>query len=105
VLVDEVLQPQGQQVAGDPQVRRDVVEAVQAEVDVAQDELGEALARHGLRNEDVCDFKPRNPASLLKAVLARRGAITDEQIPPIVDFVRVPDGSPLVPYLGYARKV
>ncbi|WP_445183808.1 methyltransferase domain-containing protein [Pseudonocardia sp. Cha107L01] len=69
-------------------------------------ELGEALARHGLRNEDVCDFKPRNPASLLKAVLARRrGAITDEQIPPIVDFVRVPDGSPLVTYLGYARKV
>jgi 2-polyprenyl-6-hydroxyphenyl methylase/3-demethylubiquinone-9 3-methyltransferase len=39
-------------------------------------------------------------------VLARRrGAITDEQIPPIVDFVRVPDGSPLVTYLGYARKV
>jgi 2-polyprenyl-6-hydroxyphenyl methylase/3-demethylubiquinone-9 3-methyltransferase len=69
-------------------------------------ELGEALARHGLRNEDVCDFKPRNPASLLKAVLARRrGAITDEQIPPIVDFVRVPDGSPLVTYLGYARRV
>ena len=39
-----------------------------------------------------------NVARAVQMVLAN-------QIPPIVDFVRVPDGSPLVTYLGYARKV
>ncbi|MBH5333719.1 methyltransferase domain-containing protein [Streptomyces pactum] len=69
------------------------------------DEMTAALARHGLHNEDVCDFKPKNPPSLVKAVLARRkGRITDEQIPPIVDFVLAPQARPLVTYLGYARK-
>ncbi|MFH8370120.1 methyltransferase domain-containing protein [Streptomyces sp. NPDC018031] len=68
-------------------------------------EMAAALARHGLRNEDVCDFKPKNPPALVKAVLARRrGRITDEEIPPIVDFVLAPDARPLVTYLGYARK-
>lgn len=68
-------------------------------------ELATALERQGLRNEDVCDFKPKDPRSLVKATMARRrGRITDEQIPPIVDFVLAPDARPLVTYLGYARK-
>lgn len=68
-------------------------------------EMSGALERHGLHNEDVCDFKPRNPPSLVKAVLARRkGRITDEEIPPIVDFLLAPEARPLVTYLGYARK-
>jgi 2-polyprenyl-6-hydroxyphenyl methylase/3-demethylubiquinone-9 3-methyltransferase len=69
-------------------------------------ELAEALSRHGLRNEDICDFKPGNPIHLLRAVLARRrGTITDEQIPPLVKFALNPSGRPLVTYLGYARKM
>ncbi|MGY0056413.1 class I SAM-dependent methyltransferase [Streptomyces sp. LZ34] len=68
-------------------------------------ELTEALRRHGLRNEDICDFKPRDPRGLVKATMARRrGRITDEEIPPIVDFVLAPDARPQVTYLGYARK-
>jgi 2-polyprenyl-6-hydroxyphenyl methylase/3-demethylubiquinone-9 3-methyltransferase len=68
-------------------------------------ELAEALSRHGLRNEDICGFKPKNPRSLVAATLARRrGQITDEEIPPIVDFVLAPGGRPPVTYLGYARK-
>ena len=68
-------------------------------------ELTAALSRHGLRNEDICGFKPKDPRSLVKATLARRrGQITDEEIPPIVDFVLVPRGRPMVTYLGYARK-
>ncbi|MDT3398244.1 methyltransferase domain-containing protein [Streptomyces sp. B1866] len=68
-------------------------------------EVAAALERAGLRNEDTCDFKPKNPLRLVKAVLARRsGRITDEEIAPIVDMVLVPDGRPLVTYLGYARK-
>ncbi|MFS7872160.1 methyltransferase domain-containing protein [Streptomyces asiaticus] len=68
-------------------------------------ELTAALERQGLRNEDICDFKPKDPRSLVKATMARRrGRITDEQIPPIVDFVLAPDARPLVTYLGYARK-
>ncbi|WP_065967018.1 class I SAM-dependent methyltransferase [Streptomyces sparsogenes] len=69
-------------------------------------ELTEALARHGLRHEDVCDFKPRDPRGLIKATMARRrGRITDEEIPPVVDFVLAPDTRPQVTYLGHARKV
>ncbi|WPB89165.1 class I SAM-dependent methyltransferase [Streptomyces malaysiensis] len=68
-------------------------------------ELTAALERQGLRNEDICDFKPKDPRSLVKATMARRrGRISDEQIPPIVDFVLAPDARPLVTYLGYARK-
>ncbi|GAA2071851.1 methyltransferase domain-containing protein [Actinomadura alba] len=69
-------------------------------------ELIEVLGRHGLRNEDICGFKPKDPRSLLKAARARRrGEITDEEIPPMVDFALTPDEHPLVTYLGYARKV
>lgn len=68
-------------------------------------EVAEALQRHGLRNKDICGFKPKDARSLVKATLARRrGRITDEEIPPMVAFVLTPDGPPLVTYLGYARK-
>jgi 2-polyprenyl-6-hydroxyphenyl methylase / 3-demethylubiquinone-9 3-methyltransferase len=66
-------------------------------------ELAEALGRNGLHSEDVCGFKPKDPRRLLTATLARRrGQITDEEIPPIVDFTLTPEGAPLVTYLGYA---
>lgn len=68
-------------------------------------ELAEVMDRHGLRNEDVCGFKPRDPRGLIKTVLLRRrGEITDEEAAPMADFVLDPDGRPLVTYLGYARK-
>jgi 2-polyprenyl-6-hydroxyphenyl methylase / 3-demethylubiquinone-9 3-methyltransferase len=68
-------------------------------------ELAALLDRHGLRNQDICEFRPKNPRSLITATLARRrGRITDEQIPPIVTFILAPHGSPVVTYLGYARK-
>lgn len=69
-------------------------------------ELAAALDRHGLRNEDICDFRPRDPRGLVKATIARRrGRITDEQIPPMAGFVLAPDARPRVTYLGYAVKV
>jgi 2-polyprenyl-6-hydroxyphenyl methylase / 3-demethylubiquinone-9 3-methyltransferase len=69
-------------------------------------ELAALLDRHGLRNQDICGFKPTEPRSLISATLARRrGQITDEEIPPIVGFILAPHGSPVVTYLGYARKV
>ncbi len=69
-------------------------------------ELVALLDRHGLRNQDICGFKPKDPRSLIKATLARRrGRITDEEIPPIVGFILAPHGRPVVTYLGYARKV
>jgi len=68
-------------------------------------ELAASMVRHGLRNEDICDFKPRDPRNLVKAILARRkGRITDDEIPPLVDFVLAPKSSPVVTYLGYATK-
>jgi 2-polyprenyl-6-hydroxyphenyl methylase / 3-demethylubiquinone-9 3-methyltransferase len=68
-------------------------------------ELGALLAAHGLRNEQVCAFKPKDPRNLIKATIARRqGKITDDQLPPLVDMVLEPDGAPVVTYLGYARK-
>ncbi len=69
-------------------------------------EVAAALARHGLRNRDVREFKPRNPLGLVRAILARRGGrITDEEIPPLVDFVLSPAAArPLVTYVGYAVK-
>jgi len=70
------------------------------------DELSAAMLRHGLHNEDITDFKPRNPARLVKAVLARRrGTVADEDIPAMVEMTLMPDASPVVTYLGYARKV
>jgi hypothetical protein len=69
-------------------------------------ELAELFDRHGLRNQDICGFKPKDPRSLIKVTLARRrGQITDEEIPPIVGFILAPHGGPVVTYLGYARKV
>jgi 2-polyprenyl-6-hydroxyphenyl methylase/3-demethylubiquinone-9 3-methyltransferase len=69
-------------------------------------ELAALLDRHGLRNRDICDFKPKSPRSLITAILARRrGRITDEEIPPIVSFILSPHSRPVVTYLGYARKV
>lgn len=68
--------------------------------------LGLTAAGSGLRNQDICGFKPKDPRSLVKATLARRrGQITDEEIPPIVGFILAPHASPVVTYLGYARKV
>ncbi|MET7935585.1 methyltransferase domain-containing protein [Streptomyces sp. NPDC005322] len=68
-------------------------------------ELAAALDRQGLRHEDTCAFKPKDPRSLVKATMARRrGRIGDEQIPPVVGFVLAPDAKPQVTYLGYARK-
>ncbi|MET8009266.1 hypothetical protein ABZU86_09645 [Streptomyces sp. NPDC005271] len=68
-------------------------------------ELAAALDRQGLRHEDTCAFKPKDPRSLVKATMARRrGRIGDEQIPPVVRFVLAPDAKPQVTYLGYARK-
>jgi 2-polyprenyl-6-hydroxyphenyl methylase/3-demethylubiquinone-9 3-methyltransferase len=68
-------------------------------------ELQALLAAHGLRSEQVCEFRPRNPLNLVKATIARRkGKITDDRIPQLVDMVLVPDGPPVVTYLGYARK-
>jgi 2-polyprenyl-6-hydroxyphenyl methylase/3-demethylubiquinone-9 3-methyltransferase len=63
------------------------------------------LDRHGLRNQDICGFKPTDARSLIRATLARRrGQITDEEIPPIVGFTLTPHGRPVVTYLGYACK-
>lgn len=68
-------------------------------------ELAEAFARHGLRGEEVVGFKPKSVRSLMSASLARRrGAITDEQIASTVEFELHPGGTPLVTYLGCARK-
>lgn len=67
-------------------------------------ELAEVLERHGLRNQDICGFKPKDPRRLITAILGRRrGQISDEEIPSIVGFVLTPGSSP-VTYLGYARK-
>jgi 2-polyprenyl-6-hydroxyphenyl methylase/3-demethylubiquinone-9 3-methyltransferase len=69
-------------------------------------EMVALLDRHGLRNLDICGFKPKDARSLIKATLARRrDQITDEEIPPIVGFVLTPHGRPVVTYLGYARRV
>ncbi|WP_214416296.1 class I SAM-dependent methyltransferase [Sphaerisporangium fuscum] len=69
-------------------------------------EMTAALARHGLRNDDVCGFKPRRIRNLVTATLARRrGEITDDGIPAMADFVLDPHGRPVVTYLGHARKV
>ncbi|MFI9170247.1 class I SAM-dependent methyltransferase [Streptomyces lincolnensis] len=69
------------------------------------DEVEAALAANGLRGEGVCSFKPRSVLGLVRAVVARRsGRITDAAIPTMTDFVLEPDGSPVVTYLGHARR-
>ncbi|ATL32990.1 class I SAM-dependent methyltransferase [Streptomyces formicae] len=66
-------------------------------------ELAEALDRAGLAARDVSAFKPRDVRSLVRATRGRRrGTVTDEQLPGLVDMVREPEGSPVVTYLGYA---
>ncbi|WP_279582587.1 class I SAM-dependent methyltransferase [Fodinicola feengrottensis] len=66
-------------------------------------ELIVALEHHGLRNADICEFKPTDPRSLLRAVMARRqGKIGDAQIPSIVDFELSPGSRVHVTYLGFA---
>lgn len=68
--------------------------------------LAEVLGRHGLRNEDVCAFKPKNPLTLLKATrAARRGDLSDADMARLVAMVLDPKGPPLVTYFGHARKV
>ncbi|MGI5330915.1 class I SAM-dependent methyltransferase, partial [Actinomadura nitritigenes] len=60
-------------------------------------EVAAALAAHGLRNEDVCPFKPANVLDLVRATVARRkGRIADEAIPGMTGFVLEPDGKPIV---------
>lgn len=66
-------------------------------------ELAEALGRAGLSARDVSAFKPRDARALVRATRGRRrGTLTDEQLPELVDMVLEPTGSPLVTYLGYA---
>ncbi|MFJ8014910.1 class I SAM-dependent methyltransferase [Streptomyces sp. NPDC096339] len=66
-------------------------------------ELARAFERAGLSAKDVSSFKPRDVRSLVRATRGRRrGSLTDEQLPELVDMVLVPDGSPVVTYLGYA---
>ncbi|GAA4983733.1 class I SAM-dependent methyltransferase [Actinopolymorpha pittospori] len=68
-------------------------------------ELAALMVAYGLRNEDVCGFKPKDPRNLVKAVLARRrGRIGDHEVAPLVDFVLDPAGTPLVTYLGHASR-
>ncbi len=68
-------------------------------------EVADALARTGLTSEEVCGFAPRNARALVSSVLARRrGRITDDEIPAVVGFELTPGHSPVVTYLGFARK-
>ncbi|WP_344274560.1 class I SAM-dependent methyltransferase [Actinomadura napierensis] len=68
------------------------------------EEVRAALAAHGLRNEDVCSFKPKSVLGLVRAIIARRsGKITDEAVPAMTGFVLEPGGRPVVTYLGCAR--
>ncbi len=66
-------------------------------------ELAESLDRAGLSAKDVTGFKPRDVRSLVRATRGRRrGTLTDDQLPELVDMVLEPEGNPLVTYLGYA---
>ncbi|NGN66650.1 methyltransferase domain-containing protein [Streptomyces sp. A7024] len=65
-------------------------------------EMAAALIRHGIEPGDVTAFKPRQVRSLVTATRARRrGEITDAELPELVDMVAVPDGKPVVTYLGH----
>ncbi|MFI6376073.1 class I SAM-dependent methyltransferase [Streptomyces sp. NPDC050546] len=66
-------------------------------------ELAESLDRAGLAARDVSAFKPRDARRLMRATRGRRrGTLTDDQLPELVDMVLEPEGSPVVTYLGYA---
>ncbi|NEB81946.1 methyltransferase domain-containing protein [Streptomyces sp. SID14478] len=66
-------------------------------------ELAEHLDRAGLSPKDISAFKPRDARSLVRATRGRRrGVLTDEQLPGLVDMVIEPEATPLVTYLGYA---
>ncbi|GHA44063.1 class I SAM-dependent methyltransferase [Streptomyces purpurascens] len=66
-------------------------------------ELAESLDRAGLSARDVSAFKPRDARDLVRATYGRRrGTLTDDQLPELVDMVLEPEGSPVVTYLGYA---
>ncbi|MEU9918996.1 methyltransferase domain-containing protein [Streptomyces sp. NPDC051001] len=66
-------------------------------------ELAQALDRAGLSAQDVSAFKPRDVRSLMRATRGRRrGTLTDEQLPELVDMVLEPTGNPVVTYLGHA---
>ncbi|MFC8225202.1 methyltransferase domain-containing protein [Streptomyces sp. NPDC057287] len=66
-------------------------------------ELAEALDRAGLSARGLAAFKPRDVRSLMRATRGRRrGTLTDEQLPALVDMVLEPEGRPMVTYLGYA---
>ena len=68
-------------------------------------DVAAALAAAGLTSEDVCGFRPRSVAALVRAVLARKsGRLADEDLPTAVEFVLDPGHAPAVTYLGAARK-
>jgi 2-polyprenyl-6-hydroxyphenyl methylase/3-demethylubiquinone-9 3-methyltransferase len=68
-------------------------------------ELAERMTAHGLTDLGTCSFHPKSAAALVSATRARRaGRVTDEQLPGLVEFRLDPDGSPLVTYLGHARR-
>ncbi|MFG3257739.1 class I SAM-dependent methyltransferase [Streptomyces sp. NPDC048172] len=66
-------------------------------------ELAGALGRAGLSPRGVSAFKPRDARGLVRATRGRRrGTLADEQLPELVGMVLVPEGSPVVTYLGCA---
>ncbi|MEY9988641.1 hypothetical protein ABIE67_000673 [Streptomyces sp. V4I8] len=66
-------------------------------------ELAESLDRAGLSAKDASAFKPRDVRGLVRATRGRRrGTLTDDQLPELVDMVLEPESRPLVTYLGYA---
>jgi 2-polyprenyl-6-hydroxyphenyl methylase/3-demethylubiquinone-9 3-methyltransferase len=68
-------------------------------------EIVAALTAAGLTSEDVCGFRPRSIAALVRAVLARKsGRLRDEDLPAAVEFVLDPGHEPPVTYLGAARR-
>ncbi|NEE03536.1 methyltransferase domain-containing protein [Phytoactinopolyspora halotolerans] len=69
------------------------------------EEMEEVLARHGLGGHEICPFTPASARGLASSVLRRRqGRITDDEIPPLVDFSLTPGKSPVVTYFGHAVK-
>ncbi|WP_163507032.1 class I SAM-dependent methyltransferase [Fodinicola acaciae] len=66
-------------------------------------EMTAALARHGLRNAGIREFRPKDPRRLLTAVLARRrGEVGDAEIPSIVNLELASGDRVHVTYLGHA---
>ncbi|MCR8573336.1 methyltransferase domain-containing protein [Streptomyces sp. Isolate_219] len=68
-------------------------------------EVAALLARHGLTDGGICDFKPHSVRGLIAGVRARRaGRVTDDVLEAMVGFALAPGSKPLVTYLGHARK-